>query len=153
MKNNPNSGQAIVEILAAFVLLAFLLSGLVVAGLYAIKSTQYARNKSQATKLASQQMERVRVKRDIYGIGVFPSCGVNSCFLNPQLTFGPTDSTGIFTQSLKIVLPTSGTECPTPTGAVVTVYKAIVDVRWDNIPNATPPRQVELNSCFSNWRQ
>ncbi len=145
-------GQLIIEILVAFTLLTFLLSGLIVAGLFAIKNAQFARNKSLATKLATQQLERVRVLRDSQGIKALPSCS-NPCYLDNSLILQSTIMpSGIFTQSLNILPNPNPIECPFPTGISVTGYKAVVDVRWDNNPKATPPRQVELNSCFSDWR-
>ncbi len=150
VKNNLSSGQTLIEILAAFVLLTFLLSGMVVVGLYSLRNVQYAKNRSQATKLASQQMERVRVMRDTQGVKALPSCGAGLCFLDSSLQFVAITPTGVFGQSLQIGTPLAN-ECPTPAGAVsVTIYKSTVEVSWDaSLPT---PQKVELQSCLSNWQ-
>lgn len=138
----------LLEILFAFFLLTFLLTGLVVAGLFAIKNTQFARNKSIATKLASEQLERVRVKRDSQGISSMVGCG--PCYVDSDVSLtyrAAPQLSGIFSISSTIVsVSASGPECPLP-GGVGVVYKATADVSWGTIPH-----RVILASCFSDWR-
>lgn len=148
--SNNNDGQALVEMLAAFVLMTFLLTGLVVAGLFAMRNAQYARNRSTATKLASEQLERARVFRDINGVESLNNCN-DPCFINPQLTMvqvAPTS--GIFTQSFDVAVPV-GNECPLPTAGQVgsTIYKVTSDVSWDS---TNPNRKVSVDTCLSDWK-
>ena len=144
-------GQTIIEILVAFVLLTFLLTGLSIVGLYTIRNAQFAKNKSLATKYASQQLERVRVVRDTQGILALPSCG-SQCYLDNNLVFTTPllTPTGGFSQTLNIVTPV-GNECANPVGIAVTPYKAISKVGWGVLTGATP-HQVVLISCFNDWR-
>lgn len=149
IKHQSTQGQLLIEILAAFVLMTFLLTGLVGAGLYALRNVQYSNNRSQATKLASQQLERLRVKRDVEGVSVLPSCSPE-CYVQPDLQFGPTVSIGPLFVSMQIVNPGAG-ECPIPAGGSGTAYKAISTVQWDM---AKPtPRIVSVESCLSDWKE
>lgn len=152
MKIKENYGQALVEILASFVLLTFLLSGLIVAGLFALRNTQYAKNRSTAAKMASEQLERVRVVRDINGIAALSGCA-NPCFVNPQLTMGAVATIEIYEQSLMVATPGLG-ECPLPTAgqAGSTIYKVTARTRWNYDPAATPGKQVVVDTCLSDWK-
>lgn len=144
-------GQTIIEVLIASVILSLLLSGLIVSGLYAIKNTTYSKNKSLATKLATEQMERLRVVRDINNLTTLQACA-NPCYVNSSLNIvNSSFASGNFTGYVNVVTP-AAFECPLPPLVTGTAVKAVVDVRWDVIPNVTPPRQVELNSCFTDWK-
>ena len=140
-----NDGQVLVEILASFVLLTFLLAGLVVAGLFALRNAQYARNKSTATKLASQLLERTRVYRDVNGISSLSGC--NPCYIDSSLTKNSgVYTSGIFTEQLRINADDS--QCPLPGGSSYG-YKAISTVSWDT---SNPNKNVTINTCFSDWK-
>lgn len=143
-----NKGQSIIEVLVAFVILTFVLTGIVIAGLYSVRNTQFARNKSIATKLASEQLERVRVKRDSQGISSMTGCG--PCYVDSDvnLTYRAAPRlSGIFSVSTSIVVVSaSGAECPLP-GGVGIVYKATSNISWGTVPH-----RVTLASCFSDWR-
>src|SRR3989338_4762826 len=107
MKTN-NSGQVLVEIITAFLLMTFLLSGLIVAGLFAVKNAQYSRNRSMATKLASQQIERARVVRDVDGIDAVLVCG-SSCYISSDLTL--TTPTPFNNISVYLKVETGSADC------------------------------------------
>ncbi|MBI4067479.1 hypothetical protein HY407_03775 [Candidatus Gottesmanbacteria bacterium] len=140
------SGQAIIEILVAFVLLTFLLSGLVVAGLFAIRNTQYARNRSEANKIASQQLERFRVKRDSGKLADLDECDP-VCFIESDLSILKAAKTvGIFTVTSSIDKTPSLGECDLPGSG--SVYKVSVNVTW--VGSTT--HQVSNNTCLTDWR-
>ena len=74
-----------IEVVVALTLIIMFLSGVVIIELYAIKNTEYARNKSVSTRLARQQIERARVVRDAAGVDALGMC-LSTCFINNQLT-------------------------------------------------------------------
>src|SRR3989344_2222708 len=95
------SGQTIIEVIVALTMITLFLSGVVVVELYAIKNANYARDKSLASRLARQQLERARVVRDTAGIDGLNTC-LSTCYINSFLTPVPVSPTGIFGQSLKL---------------------------------------------------
>lgn len=73
MRNN--SGQSLVEVLVAITMGVMLLSALVIATTKSIKSSRFARDKSQATHLAKQRIEELRNIRDEQGWGALVGQG------------------------------------------------------------------------------
>lgn len=61
------TGQTLIEVLIAFAVTVIIGVGLVTAGLATQKAAASARNESQATKLAQEYMEKLRVMRDSRG--------------------------------------------------------------------------------------
>lgn len=150
-----NSGQTILEVVIALILIILFLSGIVVVQLYAIRNADYAKNKSMATILARQQLERARVMRDSVGISVLKaSCFIPlKCYIDDQLTPWPAPTgTDIYRQSLFL---TSDRSCPTP--AIISTpppqsYKATAVVSWAQDILITPPPEVSIFSCVTDWR-
>jgi len=69
MKKNYKSGQSLIEIVIAVALTAILAISLVSTMLVTQRTSQSARNNSEATKLAQEGLELMRVLRDRKGIG------------------------------------------------------------------------------------
>src|SRR3989338_5669617 len=149
-----NSGQTILELLVVLLLIILFLSGIVVVQLYSIRNVQYSQNKSQATKLAREQLERARVVRDSGGMSVFETyCQIDTgCYINNQLTPVAMTPTGTFGQSLTVK---ASSECPVPTGITPTpvIYKATSRVYWGGASGGiTPAPELTISSCISDWR-
>lgn len=147
-KTRKSNGFSVIELMVSFVLLSLLLTGMVMAGLYSLKNTQFARNKSIADKLAIEQLERFRVVRDTGGINAISSC--NPCFVSTGLKLTPSPApSGPFIQSIYVT--PNPVECPSPAagGASGVTYKAISKVTWDSTVN--PTKGVQLETCFTNW--
>lgn len=147
---NFQSGQTILEVLVALTLAIFFLSGVVVVELYAVRNVAFGQNKSLATKLARQQLERARVVRDSSGVdALFAACS-STCYINEHLTPVPVTPTGIYGQSLRVE---SSADCPIPSVLPVpTNFKMISIVSWAQEAVVTPAPEVELSSCISDWR-
>ena len=154
MRAMNNSGQTILELLVVLLLIILFLSGIVVVQLYSVRNVQYAQNKSKATKLAREQLERARVVRDSAGIGVLETyCQADAgCYINNQLTPVMVTPTGTFGQSLTVK---SALECPIPTGITPApiIYKATSKVSWAiSASGITPAPELSISSCISDWR-
>lgn len=155
-----SEGQTVIEVIIALALITLFLSGVVIVELYAMRNLEYSQNKSTATKLARQQIERARVLRDsggMYNIGAFCSDAANGCFIDSKL--GPTPYSlvtpvGKYTQKI-IVKATTQADCPVPTVAspplpVAYVVKAVVS--WGQGAVIPPNSQIEVSSCITDWR-
>lgn len=151
-----SSGQTILEVLIALVLIILFLSGIVVVELIAIKNVQYGQNKSISTRLAQQQLERARVLRDSIGLEELYIQCAGICYIDSDLTAHPNITpTGAYGQSLTISY--SDTDCPSSDVTITPVpvtYKATASVSWGRgaVSNLTPAPQLELSTCFSDWR-
>src|SRR3990167_9128885 len=62
-----NVGQSLIEVIVAFAVVVVVGMALVSASLATQRNSISARNKSQATELAQQYLEQIRVIRDIKG--------------------------------------------------------------------------------------
>lgn len=147
------SGQTILEVLVALTLIILFLTGVVVIQLYSVRNINYAQNKSVSTRLARQQLDRVKVVRDSAGIGSLAVC-LSSCFINSQLIPVPVTPTGTYGQQVTMQLATIA-DCPLPEVTVTPApvsYKVTAKVDWSAGVPVTPPAQVQLTSCVTDWR-
>ncbi len=71
------NGQSLIEVLVAFAISVLIGMALITAGLATQKSSRSAKNETQATKLAQEYLEQIRVIRDIKGFSAIP--GPGSC--------------------------------------------------------------------------
>ena len=149
-------GQSILEVLIALALIILFLSGIVVVELIALKNVEFGQNKSISTRLAQQQLERARVLRDSVGIDELSTKCSGSCYINSELTpFPNLTPTCTFGQSLTISL--SNSDCPSTNATITPIpvsYKAKATVSWGRgaVSMLTPAPQVEVSTCFSDWR-
>ena len=150
-----SSGQTILEVVISLTLIILFLSGVVIIELFAIRNVQYSQNKSIATRLARQQLERAKVVRDTAGItALTDNCEVSSCYINPTLTPVLINlvPTGVYNQSLRIQ---SSSDCPMPDITITPFpqfYKATSTVTWSDNVSLTPPAQVILSTCITDWK-
>src|SRR3989344_8357855 len=148
---NPKSenGQTILEVIIALAMIILFLSGVVVVQLVAIKNVNYARQKSIASQLARQQIERARVIRDTRGISGLSDC-FSQCYINNELIPLIVTPTGSYGQSLTLV-PATSFDCPLPDVTITpepVVYMVRAKTTWGiSQPGVTPAPQVELGSC------
>ena len=148
-------GQSILEVLIALTLILLFLSGVVVVQLFAIRNINYSQNKSTATRLARQQLDRVKVVRDSAGIDSLTVCQ-SACFINSRLT--PVQGitpTGIFDQVVTLGAVKPG-ECPLPditiTPAPVSYNVTVKVILKDTGIQTTPTPLIQLSSCITDWR-
>lgn len=152
--DHKNLGQAMIEVVVAFALIIFFLSGIVLVELYSVRNIDYSNKKSLATSLARQQIERVRVVRDSSGIDNLSSCQLNPCYINANLTPEAVLPTGFYQQSFSIAVAASG-ECTLPQVTITpapVVYKVTSQVTWSSGSQVTPGPMVNINSCLTDWR-
>ncbi len=147
------SGQTILEVVIALMMITLFLSGVTMVQLTAAKNITYSENKSIATRLARQQLERARAVRDMSGIDSLQSCQ-SQCYINTKLTPVQIIPTGTFVQTLRIITD-AVVACPLPdvtTSPAPNTYQAISQVSWDLNVNVTPAPVVEMSSCITDWR-
>ena len=75
-------GQSLIEIIIAFGVLVVLAISLINASLLIQRSTRAAKNNTQATRLAQQSIEQIRVFRDRQGYGNVRSSPTNCYFID-----------------------------------------------------------------------
>lgn len=79
-----NKGQSLVEVVIGLALAILVLGALINAVITSLYNSNFAKSQAEATKLAQQIMEQVRIKRDTLGYSIFSS------------TYGSTsDNTGV----------------------------------------------------------
>lgn len=148
------SGQTILEIIVALALIILFLSGVIVVQLLSVRNVKYAQNKSIATKLAREQIERARVVRDSAGIDALLPC-LSNCFINDQLTPVAISPTGVYVASLTIAAA-AASDCPLPAVTITPApvsYVATVLVSWSQGETGiTPAPELSISSCITDWR-
>ena len=153
-QKNKEQGQSILEVLLALTLIIIFLSGVVVIQLFAVRNVTFSENKRTATRLARQQMDRVKVVRDSAGIdSLFLACQL-SCFINHMLTAVPFISpTGAFNQIITMQ-NASSSDCPPPDVTPTPIsYKVNVKIYLlGSTSGVTPTPLVDLSSCITDWR-
>jgi len=149
------SGQTILEVIIALALIILFLSGVIIVQLLSIRNVKYSQNKSTATKLAREQIERARVVRDSAGIDQLWNNCASICYINDELTPVPLSPTGIYGQSLKIETA-SASDCPLPNVTITPIpvsYVATAHVSWGSlVEEITPAPELSISSCITDWR-
>ncbi len=155
---NYKSGQSLIEVLIAFAVTVIIGVGLISASLVTQRASTSARNNAQATKLAQQYIEQVRVIRDLKGYVSLPSAA--GCY---KISAPSTDP-----NSWTLLGTGVGAPCSTISGDVVNIpeFKAVftrdlelaapvnntrkvtVRVSW---AEGTNTRSVQLESTLSQW--
>lgn len=153
--NDFEGGQTIFEVLVGLTVIMLFLTGIVAIELVALRNTNFAKNKSLATTYAQEQLERVRVARDIMGLSGLVSayCNVgNACYINDNLTPVPGKSPATNPYVQQVVF-TISPDCPTPPATNSDSYKVTAISSWaGSAVNITPAPEVSLSSCLSDWR-
>lgn len=162
VRSNTASGQTIIEVIIALALIALFLTGVVIVELFAMRNLEFSQNKSTATKLARQQIERARVLRDSGGMSTLGSYCVETdsipgCYINSDLTpvpFAYITPSGNYVQKI-IISNTSSSDCPVPTVVAPPIpigYVVKANVSWGTGLAITPAPEVEVSSCITDWR-
>lgn len=141
-----DKGFTLIELLIMVAAVSIILVSLAAAATRAVGVQIQARQQAQATKLAEEQIERIRAFRDRQGFAEITNCDP-SCHLN-----SPTDTaiasgtltSGVFTVWLTISYPPVGT-CPV--GANDSKYITAV-AQWGASPDL---HQSTTATCLSNW--
>lgn len=151
LNQNHSLGQSILEILVALTIMLLVLTGVLVIEVYALKNSSYAADKSRASALANQQLERIRVLKDIGKLSEIADCQL-PCYINPELTPMHVTPTGKFSQSF-LIQNTSGNECPLPEATITpvpTVYRMTSTVDWSQGAHLTPPWRINVAGCITD---
>jgi len=125
------SGQSLIELVAALTIIMIVLLALAGAGLMSIRNSDLAKNKALATKYAQEGMEKVRAYRDQNGWTVFS---------------GACDTLG--TSLALPALPAPLTRAITCDDTIATKLKVIVTVSWIDSKNISHNSQ--LVTYFTN---
>jgi type II secretory pathway pseudopilin PulG len=150
---NLKQGQTIFEVLVGLTVIIFMLTGVVTIQLVALRNASFAKNKSQATFLARDQIEKLRIARDTMGLSNLVSLCGSGCYVNANLT----PAAGTLTNNpapfqIHSVF-SSSSECPVPGGIPnAASYKVTSTVDWNQGAPITPEPEVVLTSCLTNWR-
>lgn len=152
-------GQSLIEVLVAFTVSIIVGIALVSAGLATQRSSISARNKSQATKLAQEYLEQVRLIRDVKGYNtLFPAGFTNACY-SVNTASGTDPSSWSLAYVAATCTSTQGESFPlnsTNFYRKVTISdvagglakKVVVDVSWTEGTNA---RSVSEETTLSKW--
>ena len=129
--------MSLVEILLAVSVFALFVTALIGSYLYGEESTALSGNRARATMLAEEAMEAVRNMRDASSTSVVDGTYGLSSVSGQWVFSGASDTTGMFTRSIKIA-------------AVDSKRKSVVStVTWQQNPQRTGT--VVLNSYLSRW--
>ncbi|KKR78296.1 MAG: hypothetical protein UU23_C0001G0060 [Candidatus Curtissbacteria bacterium GW2011_GWA1_40_9] len=156
------AGQSLIEVLIAFAVTVVIGVGLISASLVTQRAATSARNNAQATKLAQQYVEQIRIIRDVRGYNY-----INT--FNPACyrieTYGNLDPSA---WTFQLVTVTNACSASLDNGEVVNIpeFKATFyrdfDLSADSLGKRTVTvtvswfegvntRLVELESTISNW--
>ncbi|MBI5356872.1 hypothetical protein HZB78_04690 [Candidatus Collierbacteria bacterium] len=133
-------GQSLIEILIAISALTIVLVSLVTAATQSLSGSVSARTQALATKLAEDQMEKIRAYRDRNGLENL-SC-VDKCYLNDSLVKLVSQQT-VDVLSIWFTVDAAGVTCPAG-NRQVTVISQWIDGKGSH--------QAKLISCFSLWQ-
>ncbi len=81
-----SSGQSLIEVVVSLGVAVVLAVSLIATSLVTQKTARVAKNNNQATKLAQESMEKIRVFRDRQG---FNSLGANTCLILDSRNVNP----------------------------------------------------------------
>jgi Tfp pilus assembly protein PilV len=139
MINKNRSGQSLIEILIAISAITIVLISLVSAATRSLSGSVSARTQALATKLAEDQMEKLRAYRDRNGLENI-SCA-DKCYLNDALILQASQQT-VDILSVWFTVAVSGT-CPSGNRQATAVSQWI---------DGKGTHQAKLISCFSLWQ-
>lgn len=151
---NSRSGQSLVEMIMAVGLVAIVLVGLISAITFSLTNSQYARNKTLATKFAQEGIEWARNQRDSLNWNVFyayAAIGVGRTYCLNSLSFTSPGSCAantvipntIFTRQINLVANGIGA------GANQDRVAVNIQIIW---PQGNRTGTVVLNSFLSKWK-
>ena len=149
------NGQSLIEVLVAFGVVVAVGMALITASLATQRTANSARNKTQATELAQQYLEQIRVIRDIKGFSGIPTSGcktvTNSSSSNPALWDVNTNCTGTPPADGELIPLNNINYYRKVTFFVITTFistRAVVLVTWKEGVN---DRSVTNETIISKW--
>lgn len=132
-------GQSLIEILIAISAITIVLVSLVSAATQSLSGSVSARTQALATKLAEDQMEKIRAYRDRNGLSNI-SCA-DKCYLNDSLALQVSQQ-AVDILSVWFTVAVPGT-CPAGNRQVTAISQWI---------DGKGTHQAKLISCFSLWQ-
>lgn len=136
-----NKGFTLIELLIAVAAVSIILVSLAAAATRSVSVQVQARQQAQATKLAEEQLERLRAFRDRRGFAAIGNCA--TCYLNSAtdtvITSGKLAS-GEF--SVWMTISDSSTTHYCPSGN----KRVIATAEWN------PSRKSTVTACLSEWK-
>lgn len=140
-------GSSLIELLIAVSVISVILVGISSVATRSVNMQTYSKEQAQATKLAEEQIERVRAFRDRNGFAVLTCASVCAIRSNtPPLVVAPTMAVSIF--SVWFTVRTPGA-CPTPAG-LTQMKEVVATAQWTDRRGTHQARKTE---CFSDWRK
>lgn len=142
------TGTSLIELLIAISVITLTLVTLASVASRSISVQLFSTKQAQATKLAEEQVDRVRAYRDRSGFAAL-SCA-DKCSLNAQITPAPTPLVVTpFTIWYEITEP-GGCPTPLPTLSQTDPKEVTAIAQWTD---AQPtPHQSQITTCLSDWR-
>lgn len=139
MKNKNRKGQSLIEILIAISAITIVLVSLVSAATQSLSGSVSARTQALATKLAEDQMEKIRAYRDRNGLtGI--TCA-DKCYINDSLVLLTSQQTvDILSVWFTVAVPGN---CPAGNRQATAISQWI---------DGKGTHQAKLISCFSLWQ-
>lgn len=138
-------GLSLIELLIAVGVISVILVGITAVATRSVNIQTYSKEQAQATKLAEEQIERVRAFRDRNGFSALTcasQCSIQSNLSRSTTTLTVSNFTIWFTVRQPGV-------CPTRAG-FTQMREVVATVQWTDRRGTHQARKTE---CFSDWRE
>lgn len=148
LRRRLQKGFTILEVVFATGIALLLLTTLIVGSVFSLNNVTFARNQAQATKLAQEEMERLRAVRDMKGYSSLSCSSPTSCTIDASLTISSVttqETVGIFKRYFTIDSLNNNCQVNSIYGKYVTVT-----VQWNQGLGAAS-HQTKLTSCITDW--
>lgn len=142
---NQRNGLSLIELLIAVGVISVILVGISAVATRSVNVQTYSKEQTQATKLAEEQIERVRAFRDRNGFNAL-TCA-SQCSIQSNLSRSTTTLTvSNFTVWFTVRQPGA---CPVPAG-LTQMKEVVAYAQWTDRRGTHQARKTE---CFSDWRK
>jgi Tfp pilus assembly protein PilV len=141
------AGISLIELLIAISMISVVMVALATAASRSVSLQMSSSSQVRATKLAEEQMERVRALRDRSGFDAI-SC-VTKCAIATSaepFAIGPTVSVEVFTVWFEVKTPGL---CPTQPAGLTAMKEITTRAQWTDSRGTHQAKKVE---CLSEWR-
>lgn len=138
-----HKGQSLIEVLIAVTVVVIVLVALAGSSTRAVSDQISARQRTQATKLSEEQIERVRTYRDRNGLSALGSCSVY-CNIDVNLVL---NSTTVATDGITVwySVGAGGASCPDPASKWIDSHAT-----WNDSGGT---RDAKISTCLSGWKR
>lgn len=141
------TGLSLIELLIAVGAIGAILVGIAAVATRSVNLQTYSKEQAQATKLAEEQIERVRAFRDRNGFSALTCATVCAIRSNtPPLVVAPTLAVSNFSVWFTVRQPGA---CP-PRAGLTPMKEVVATARWTDRRGTHQARKTE---CFSDWRE